>query len=101
MRIERRPGCLLVVGLAAPGASATTVGQVIFIRADAVDDEHLLRHELEHVRQWREHGAFGFLVRYLAPYARWRLRGYRHWGAYRRIPFEIEAEWLARRADPK
>jgi hypothetical protein len=28
---------------------------------------------------------------------RWRLRGYPHWAAYRRIPQEIEAEWIARR----
>jgi hypothetical protein len=101
VRIERRAGCWLVVGLAAPGASATTIGPVIFIRADAVDDEHLQRHELEHVRQWRENGVLGFLARYLGPYLRWRGRGYPHWGAYRRIPFEIEAEWTARRAVPR
>ena len=98
MRLERRPGYLLVIGWAFPGASATTLGRVILVRSGCEHDEHLLRHELEHVRQWREFGVLGFLVRYLAPYVRWRLRGYPHWGAYRRIPFEIEAEWNARRA---
>ena len=101
MRVERRPGCWLVVGVAAPGAAATTIGSVIFLRADAVHDEHLLRHELEHVRQWREHGVIGFLVRYVRPYLRWRRWGYSHWAAYRRIPFEIEAEWIARRSTPQ
>lgn len=62
-------------------------------------DERLLRHELEHVRQWREQGVMGFLRLYLGAYLRWRLSAYPHWGAYRRIPFEIEAEWLARRPD--
>jgi hypothetical protein len=41
----------------------------------------------------------GFLRRYLGAYARGRLQGYPHWGAYRRIPHEIEAEWNARRAE--
>lgn len=99
MRIERRPGCTLVIGWAAPGASATTIGSLVFIRPDALDDARLLRHELEHVRQWRDHGYAGFLVRYLRPYLRWRLRGYPHWAAYRRIPFEVDAEWRARRAE--
>jgi hypothetical protein len=54
---------------------------------------------VEHVHQWRRLGALGFLRRYLSAYARWRLRGYGHWGAYRRIPLEVEAEWAARQAD--
>ena len=97
MKIERHKGYTLVIGRAAPGASATTIWSLIFIRPSAVGDERLLRHELEHVGQWRRHGFVGFLRRYLRPYFRWRLRGYPHWGAYRRIPFEIEAEWVARR----
>ena len=99
MRIQRREGYTLVIGPAAPGASATTIWSLIFIRPAAVGDERLLRHELEHVQQWRRYGFVGFLVRYLRPYFRWRLRGYPHWGAYRRIPFEVEAEWIARRTD--
>lgn len=98
MRIERREGYWVVVGPAAPGAAATTLGRVIFVRERAVGDERLLRHELEHVRQWRELGVLGFLRRYLGAYFSWCLRGYPHWAAYRRIPLEIEAEWRARRA---
>src|SRR4051794_6822985 len=97
MRIEKREGFWLVIGWAFPGATATTLGPVILVRRGFEDDDHLLRHELEHVRQWKEFGVVGFLVRYLTPYVRWRLRGYPHWGAYRRIPFEVEAEWRARR----
>ena len=41
----------------------------------------------------------GFGVQYLGAYARWRLRRYPHWAAYRRIPLEIEADWEARAAE--
>lgn len=98
MRLERHDGYWLLVGVAAPGATATTLGPLILMRRRGVGNARLLRHELEHVRQWREQGVLGFLVRYLGAYVRWRLRGYPHWAAYRRIPQEIEAEWIARRA---
>ena len=101
VRFEKRDGYTLLIGWALPGASATTFRRLILVRDGREDDDHLIRHELEHVRQWREHGVVGFLVRYVRPYLLWRLRGYPHWGAYRRIPFEIEAEWLARRAELK
>lgn len=100
MRVERHEGYWLVVGPAAPGAAATTIWSVVFMKAGAVGNERLLRHELEHVRQWHEHGFVGFLWRYLGSYLRWRLRRYPHWAAYRRIPFEAEAEWVARRTGP-
>ena len=79
-----------------PGADAITIRSVVSIRTVAADDEHLLRHEREHVRQWRRLGAARFLIRYVGAYLRWRLRGYGHWGAYRHIPLEVEAEWAAR-----
>lgn len=97
MRIERRDGAVFVVSrLVAPGAAATTLGPFVLIRPDAVGSDRLRAHELVHVRQWRQLGVPGFLVRYLAGYLRWRLRGYPHWAAYRRIPLEIEADWEAR-----
>jgi len=99
MRLERHDGYWLVIGPAAPGALATTFGPVIFMRRRAVGNRRLLRHELEHVRQWREQGVGGFLRRYLGAYLRWRAHGYTHWAAYRRVPQEIEAEWIARRAE--
>jgi hypothetical protein len=87
---------LLVGGPVPPGASAITIGPLVSVRTRAAGSVRLLRHEAEHVRQWRELGFAGFLVRYLSAYGRWRLRGYPHWGAYRRIPLEVEAEWRAR-----
>jgi hypothetical protein len=70
----------------------------VSVRRRFAGDDRLLRHELVHVRQWQTLGVAAFLVRYLGAYLRWRLRGYGHWAAYRRIPLEIEAEWEARRA---
>ena len=97
MRVERREGATLVVSRwVAPGAAATTLGHFVFIRPDAVGSRRLVDHELVHVRQWRDLGVVGFLVRYLGAYLRWRLRRYPHWAAYRRIPLEITAEWEAR-----
>lgn len=80
-----------------PGADAITIGRVVSVRKRAGSSTRLLRHELVHVRQWRRFGMIGFLRRYLGAYVRWRLRGYPHWAAYRRIPLEVEAEWVARR----
>jgi hypothetical protein len=80
-----------------PGAAAITIGRVISVRRGFAHQERLLRHELVHVEQWRRLGIAGFLARYLGGYLRWRLRGYGHWAAYRRIPLEVEAEWEAQR----
>lgn len=99
LRIERHRGYWLLVGTAAPGAVATTLGPLIMVREAWAGDPRLLRHELEHVRQWRDQGVAGFLRRYLGSYLRWRLEGMTHDAAYRRIPQEIEAEWVARRAE--
>ena len=97
MRIERRDGATFVVSrLVAPGAAATTLGHVVFVRPDAVDRPRLIAHELVHVRQWRQLGVVGFLVRYFGAYLRWRARLYPHWAAYRRIPLEIAADWESR-----
>jgi hypothetical protein len=89
-----------VGGPVPPGASAITIGPVISVRRGAAGNQRLLRHELVHVRQWRELGFVGFLRRYLSAYLRWRLHGYPHWGAYRRIPLEVEAEWQSRTPNP-
>ena len=69
MGIERVDGCWLWVGgPVVPGAAAMTFGRLILVRRDAADDALLLRHEREHVTQWRTYGVGGFLVRYLRPY---------------------------------
>ncbi len=86
---------MLIGGPVPPGSAAITLGRLVSVRRAFAADERLLRHELVHVRQWRELGVVGFLFRYLGAYLRWRLRGYGHWGSYRRIPLEVEAEWEA------
>ena len=97
-RIERRPGYRLWVGgPVPPGADAWTLGDLVIVRARHAGSQHLIAHELEHVRQYHELGLAGFLVRYLAAYAVLRLRGFNHMAAYRRIPAEVSAEWRARR----
>ncbi len=98
MPFERRHGYLLWVGgPVPPGADAITVGRVVAVRRGRERSAYLIHHELVHVRQWRRHGAVGFLVRYVGSYLTWRARGYPHAAAYRRIPFEVEADWVARR----
>ena len=80
-----------------PGADAITIGSVVSVRRRAGESEMLLRHELVHVRQWRELGAARFLWRYLGAYARGRAAGLGHQRAYEAIPLEAEARALAGR----
>ncbi len=87
---------LWVGGPVPPNADAITLGPLVVMREAAADSEELLRHEQVHVRQWRRYGTLGFLWHYVMPYLRWRLRGYSHMGAYRRIPLEAEAYWKQR-----
>lgn len=97
--LVRRDGYWLWVGgPVAPGAAATTIGSVIIVRRGHEASERLLRHELEHVHQFARYGLAGFFARYVPAYLRGRWRGYGHWAAYRRIPFEAAAEFRARRA---
>jgi hypothetical protein len=81
-----------------PGSAAMTLGSWILVRRGYEHDALLMRHELVHVEQYRRHGVIPFLVRYLAAYVGQRLLGWPHLAAYRRIPFEIEADWRSRRA---
>lgn len=80
-----------------PGADAWTLGDLVIVRERHADSRHLITHELEHVRQYRELGFGAFLLRYVAAYLALRLHGYPHQAAYRRIPAEVSAEWRARR----
>jgi hypothetical protein len=99
MRLERREGFWLLVGGPVPrGAAAITIGPLISVRRAHAASRYLIHHELVHVRQWRRHGVFGFPARYLGAYTLWRVRRKGHRGAYLRIPFEVEADWVARRA---
>src|SRR5688500_15517805 len=97
MHIERAVDHWRVIGgPVPPGSAAITLGPVVCVRTRWAGDQELARHEAVHVGQWRHFGVVGFLRRYLGSYLRWRLRGYPHIGAYRRIPLEIEAAWVAR-----
>ena len=97
-RIEQRPGHRLWVGgPVPPGAAAWTLGDLVIVRRGHEGSTHLIAHELEHVRQYRELGVGAFLVRYVVAYAVLRLQGWGHQAAYRRIPAEVSAEWRARR----
>jgi hypothetical protein len=79
-----------------PGTSAIALGRLVITRS-LTPRPRLLRHEAVHVRQWRDLGAPRFAARYLGAYLLLRLRGHPHRAAYRRIPLEVEAEWVARR----
>ena len=97
MRLQRADGYTVVLGAPVPrGADAITLGRVILMRKGSEDSRYLIYHELAHVHQWVEQGVVGFGARYLRDYAVGRLRGRGHWGAYRHIGFEIEADWAAR-----
>ena len=97
MRVEQREGYRLWVGGPVPrGSDGITLRSLVIVR-DGKDTPYLLRHEQVHVRQWRRYGVLGFGLRYVGSYLLWRLRRKGHKGAYRRIPLEIEADWVARR----
>jgi len=76
---------------------AITLNRRIFFspsRFDAVvagKDRVLLVHELIHVAQWADNGAFLFIVRYVSEYVRLRMLGIPHDAAYRGISFEHAA----------
>ena len=73
-----------------------TFGPLVTVTRRHANDPSLLAHERVHVRQWRDLGVARFVWRYGRDYLRWRLRGYPHWGAYRRVGLEVEAEWTSR-----
>jgi hypothetical protein len=87
---------LWIGGPVPPGSEAITLGSLVIVRERSAGSSRLIQHERVHVRQYREKGVIGFAGRYLSSYFLWRLRGYPHKGAYRRIPAEVEAYWLER-----
>ena len=99
MGIERREGYWLWLGgPVPPGSAGITLGRLVILRRRSAS-RRLLRHELVHVRQYAQQGTTRFLVTYVGHYVRWRVRGYPHASAYRRIPHEVEAYWLERTPD--
>ena len=99
MAIERRGDhWLWVGGPVPPGSDAITIWSVVSVRRASARNARLLRHEEEHVRQWRTLGPARFLGIYLGSSLRWRRVGFGHQAAYRLIPLEAEAERAARMA---
>ena len=99
MPIERREGFWLWRGGPVPrGSAGITLGRLIIVKP-TTPSARLLRHELVHVRQFRRLGVARFVLSYVGEYLRWRVRGYPHRGAYRRISYEVEAYWLEREPD--
>jgi hypothetical protein len=82
---------VIVVPALTPGVAGMTLGRWILVRRGHERDIDLIGHELVHVEQWRQYGAFGFLRAYLGAYVQGRRAGLSHWAAYRAIPFEAEA----------
>ncbi len=70
-------------------AAAVTVGDTIVVHPDAALSRGLVRHELEHVRQWRDEGWL-FPMRYAWRYVR---------HGYRANPYEVAAR--AAEQEPK
>lgn len=58
-------------------------------------DGLLMVHELTHLEQYRRLGAGRHTARYVGDYLRGRVRGRRHWDAYRDIRLEREARDVA------
>lgn len=66
-------------------AAAVTLGRTIVVHPDALMDGRLLRHELEHVRQWQRH-PLTFPLRYALNHLKY---GYRD-NPYERAAREAE-----------
>jgi hypothetical protein len=95
-RVQVWPAGPLLRAVWREGISAMTLGRWVFVdpkvlRGDPESLGRLIVHELVHVRQFSDLGLVGFFVRYLADYARGRLRGLNHREAYRQNLFEEEA----------
>ena len=84
---------IVEVPFSAKGADATTIGRIIFIDSDRIDDSELLAHELVHVCQWEELG-IEFLWQYTSEF----VTNYAELGdrreAYKQISFEQDARTL-------
>lgn len=100
---ERVPVRPLPARILPSWVAAITLPWGVYVRGDVLrgDPDRLARllvHELVHARQWKTHGAAGFLRRYLRDYLRGRLARVGHREAYRRIGLEVEASETAARS---
>jgi hypothetical protein len=72
-------------------AAAVTLGNTIIVHPDIQLTSRLLRHELEHVRQWRRN-PISFPARYVINHLRY---------GYHDNPYEVEARDAERTGDQK
>jgi hypothetical protein len=93
---------LLRTNLLPPAADGMTIGRFVLLRGDRIDHRAsaLLAHELVHVRQFAEMGAFRFFSAYLGAYVKNLRATKNHRQAYLDIPLEQEArreasQWVA------
>ncbi|GAA4002129.1 hypothetical protein GCM10022408_11830 [Hymenobacter fastidiosus] len=74
------------------GSVAMVLGNSIHLsgatREQFLRDPHWVAHEMEHIRQFEQHGYLGFLTRYLLGWVR---------HGYYNIPFEVAAREAAER----
>lgn len=97
VRLHRGAGARLLTAVL--GASGVALGRRLFFSSagarlldgGAAAAAGLAAHEVAHVLQYRRHGFFGMLARYLGDYLRGRLARLGHRGAYLAIGFECEA----------
>ena len=82
------PSLAGVVGRMRGPAAAVTLGRTIIVHPAVRVTEELLRHELEHVKQWQEY-RWTFPVRYVMNHLRY---------GYFDNPFEVEARRAERAA---
>jgi hypothetical protein len=103
VRVHRGWGARLVTRCL--GASGVAFGRRLFfspagsrcLDGRGVSAAALAAHEVAHVLQYRRHGFFGMLARYVWEYLRGRRAWLGHDAAYRGIGFEREARELAER----
>lgn len=69
---------------------AVTIGQTIYCRGTN-PSPRLLKHEVEHSKQYKEHGIIGFLFLYTIRFLEQLVVHKNFKKAYLNIPFEIEA----------
>ena len=99
-QVDVRPAPGWLIRLWGGTVTAMTLGTKIYVRPASLDTDPaqlgpLIVHELVHVHQWGQLGVVRFLWRYVAGYLKGRFAGLSHQGAYRAIPFEVEARQIA------
>ena len=73
------------------GYSAITIGNIIFVRKEAIITDTLINHESIHYEQEKELGYIGFYLLYILEYLYNRVKYKNAYKAYHEVSFEKEA----------